>query len=74
MAQVTLWGNTHFKLMGRTQIIACMLRLSWVHTQTNQNDTQSDRVLTWYPGSISQGNKNLSERQSGTLAKSSQVN
>ena len=60
--------------MGRTRIIASMLRLLWVHTQTNQNTTQSDRILWWYPGSISQGNKNFSERQSGNLAKSRQVN
>ena len=70
VAQVTLRGNTQFKLMGGTQIIASMLRLPWVHTQTNQNTTQSDRVLRWYAGSISQGSKNLSERQSGNLAKS----
>ena len=51
-----------------------MLRLPWVHTQTNQNTTQSDRVLRWYPGSISQGNKSLSGRQTGNLAKSWRVN
>ena len=60
--------------MGQNQIIASMLRLPWVHTQTNQNTTQSDRVLSWYPESISQGNKNLSECQSGNLAKFWQIN
>ena len=74
VAQVTLRGNTQFKLMGRARIIASMLRLPWVHTQTNQNTTQRDRIVRWYPGSISQGNKNLSEGQSSNLAKSRQVN
>ena len=74
IAQVTLRGNTQFKVMGRTRIIAGMLGLPWVYTQTKQNTTQSDRILRWYPGSISQGNKHLSERQSGNLATSRQVN